>query len=96
MKNRITRLMTEDGHTTKDTKVIQHMETSFFKSLYSADLGVTPEAVTQLFQRCISDETNANLCRDFLEEEISTSLFQIGPLKAPGSDGFPTRFFQRN
>jgi hypothetical protein len=24
------------------------------------------------------------------------TLFQIGPLKAPGLDGFPARFFQRN
>ena len=28
--------------------------------------------------------------------EISNALFQIGPLKAPGPDGFPARFFQRN
>ena len=24
------------------------------------------------------------------------ALFQIGPLKSPGPDGFPARFFQRN
>jgi hypothetical protein len=28
--------------------------------------------------------------------EISDALFQIGPLKAPGPDGFPARFYQRN
>jgi hypothetical protein len=32
----------------------------------------------------------------FTEKEISDALFQIGPLKAPGPDGFPTRFLQRN
>ncbi|XP_073353971.1 uncharacterized protein [Aegilops tauschii subsp. strangulata] len=30
------------------------------------------------------------------ETEISDALFQIGPLKAPGCDGFPARFYQRN
>jgi hypothetical protein len=39
---------------------------------------------------------NEDLCREFTVEEISTALFQIGPLKAPGPDGFPARFFQRN
>jgi hypothetical protein len=95
-KNRISRLMADDGHITKDTKIMQHMTTIFFKRLYAADPGVIPDEVAQLFQSCISDETNAALCRDFLEEEISSALFQIGPLKAPGPDGFPSRFFQRN
>jgi hypothetical protein len=95
-KNRISRLMADDGHITKDMRIMQHMTTSFFKRLYTDDLGVIPDEVAQLFQSCISDETNIAHCRDFLEEEISSALFQIGPLKAPGSDGFPARFFQRN
>jgi hypothetical protein len=39
---------------------------------------------------------NDNLCKDFSDEEISDALFQIGPLKAPGVDGFHARFYQRN
>ena len=37
-----------------------------------------------------------SLCSDYSDEEIGTALFQIGPLKAPGPDGLPARFFQRN
>ena len=36
------------------------------------------------------------LCAPFDDKEISDALFQIGPLKAPGPDGLPARFFQRN
>ena len=36
------------------------------------------------------------LCKEFSDKEIGDALFQIGPLKAPGPDGFPARFFQRN
>ena len=32
----------------------------------------------------------------FQTRKIADALFQIGPLKALGPDGFPARFFQRN
>jgi hypothetical protein len=44
----------------------------------------------------VSQEMNDMLCAPFSEEEVSNALFQIGPLKAPGTDGFPARFYQRN
>jgi hypothetical protein len=93
--NKIMRLATKDGQTTKDRKTMQAMAMSFFKNLYTVDPGVNSNEVAHLFQQCISDETNTSLCRDF-SEEISDTLFLIGPLKAPGPDGFPPRFFQRN
>src|SRR4051812_5169543 len=39
---------------------------------------------------------NKALTKIFTAEEIGDALFQIGPLKAPGGDGLPARFFQRN
>jgi hypothetical protein len=39
---------------------------------------------------------NLVLTREFSDEEIADAFFQIGPLKAPGADGFHARFFQRN
>ena len=39
---------------------------------------------------------NDILCAPFSEEEVSGALFQIGPLKAPATDGLLARFFQRN
>jgi hypothetical protein len=47
---------------------MQDMAMSFFKKLYMVDLGFRPDEVVQLFQKCISDETNASLCCEFLEE----------------------------
>jgi hypothetical protein len=55
-----------------------------------------PRPVVELFEQCVTDEANEKLCSEFSEKEISDALFQIGPLKAPGPDGFPARFFQRN
>lgn len=72
------------------------MTTNFFKKLYEADDDVEPEALLNLFDDKVSEEINEALCREFSDDEISDALFQIGPLKAPGRDGFPARFFQRN
>jgi hypothetical protein len=57
---------------------------------------VQPDDLVQLFQSQVTPKMNDMLCKEFSDEEISDALFQIGPLKAPGIDGFPARFFQHN
>ena len=55
-----------------------------------------PDLVIDNLQARVNDDMDFSLCKTFTDEEISDALFQIGPLKAPGPDGFPARFFQRN
>jgi hypothetical protein len=92
----VKRLRKDDGQITEDKNEMAQMVTSFFKMLYEADLVVLPNEVTSLFQPSITDAMNDGLCKEFTVEEISMALFQIGPLKAPGLNIFPSRFFQRN
>jgi hypothetical protein len=68
----------------------------FFKNLYKNDTEVDPKMILELVQPKVTEEMNKDLLREYCDEEIGDALFQIGPLKAPGPDGFPTRFFQRN
>jgi hypothetical protein len=75
---------------------MERMATSYFKTVYARDPSIQPSSVVNLFDKVISDEVNVNLCLLFSEEEISDAIFQIGPLKAPGPDGFLARFYQRN
>jgi hypothetical protein len=49
-----------------------------------------------LLKEKVSADMNEKLCAEFSDKEIVDALFQIGPLKAPGPDGFLARFFQRN
>jgi hypothetical protein len=39
---------------------------------------------------------NDELCKNFSIEEISDAVFQTGPIKAQGLDGFHARFYQKN
>jgi hypothetical protein len=75
---------------------IQLVTIGFFKDLYTADGSVQPDIIHSILQPQINKQMNDDLCKEFSEEEISNALFQIGPLKAPGADGFPAGFFQRN
>jgi hypothetical protein len=95
-KNKIEKLVTDDGDATTDPIVMEKHATDFFRDIYTADHSVAPEIITNLFQCKVDDQTNESLCAPFTDEEISSALFQIGPSKAPGPDGFPAAFFQRN
>lgn len=95
-KNTISKLKKDNGEWCEDIKEIQNMATSFFKNLYTKDDGVNPQVLLDLIQEKVSSDINACLTKEFTEQEISDALFQIGPLNAPGLDGFPARFFQRN
>jgi hypothetical protein len=72
------------------------MATNFFRDLYSKDTLVNTDELVNLMHSPISEEINKELCKDFSKEEVGDALFQIGPIKAPGPDGLPARFFQRN
>jgi hypothetical protein len=68
----------------------------FFQDLYTADQSVDSHDLIQLFEPKNLGETNGDLCREYSDEKISDALFQIGLIKAPGPDGFPARFLQKN
>ena len=72
------------------------MAASYFKEVYTKDPTLNPDAVLDVLVPRVSDEMNNRLLAPFSDAEISDALFQIGPLKAPGPDGFPSQFYQRN
>jgi hypothetical protein len=95
-RNKIKKLKDHDG-TWKDVPSdMELMATSYFQELFTRDELVNPDALIDLTQRKVTPEMNNRLCLESTEDEIADALFQIGPLKAPGVDGFPARFYQRN
>jgi hypothetical protein len=69
---------------------------AFFEDLYKVDNEVNPYEVFSLVESRVSQEMNEELTKDFSDMEIADALFQMGPPKVPGSDGFPARFYQKH
>ena len=74
------------------TEAFVHYFTRLFSKGPEGDLN----PCIQPLECCVSAAMNAELVKPFLAEEITTTLFQMGPLKAPGSNGLNECFFQKN
>ena len=94
-KNTISKLNDENGVWVEEDRGIKEM-TNSFKKLYKEEEGVDPKEILDLIAARVNNDMNDMLTKPFSETEVGDALFQIGPLKAPGPDGFPARFFQRN
>jgi hypothetical protein len=95
-KNNIRKLKRSDGSWTSDSREIENMATEFFQNLCTREENINPDIIIDMLEQCVNEEMNANLYAPFSEKEITDALFQIGPLKAPGPDGFPAHFLQGN
>jgi hypothetical protein len=95
-KNRIKRLCDDEGTWHENHASMGQVATSYFQKLFTADPSLNADPIIQLIEPKVGDEINGKLCADFSDKEIADALFQLGPLKAPGKDGFPARFLQRN
>jgi hypothetical protein len=69
------------------------LATSFFKDLSKVYTNVQPQIILNIIEPQINQLIIDALCKEFIDEEISTPLFEIGPLKASVADGFPSCFF---
>ena len=95
-KNKIVKLQKVDGSWATSQAELEGMDTQFFQNLFSREPNLNPSDIVNLFEKKVSEDMNEALCKEFSDKEISDALFEIGPLKAPGTDGFPARFYQTN
>ncbi|KAA3465450.1 reverse transcriptase [Gossypium australe] len=93
--NFITKLMADDGKEIVEDTELQEAAKNYFEKLFSSEGVADPKRVLEGIDSSISPEMNEVLNSPFTADEIIVALKGMGPLKAPGSDGFPALFFQK-
>ncbi|KAK5772897.1 hypothetical protein PVK06_049199 [Gossypium arboreum] len=92
--NRVTAIRNSDGNWVYEFEDIEDEANKFFQKLYRdilVPMGTLPQSgFPQLDPADISF-----LERPVTNEEIKKAMFDMAPLKAPGSDGFHALFFQK-
>lgn len=93
-KRRNVRSLKDDGGTWHDDGQQDKLVVDFFKNLFPTLAPGEHEVVLSLVDRRINVEMNAELTKPFVVAEVTTSLNQMHPTKAPRPGGMSALFFQ--
>jgi hypothetical protein len=94
--NRIRALKRADGTEDTTQEGIKLMAKEFYQNLFTAQEVLQPELICQYVPKKITAAMAEMLCQNFTATDVETTLFQMGPSKAPGADGFTAGVFQKH
>ncbi|GKV33767.1 hypothetical protein SLEP1_g42227 [Rubroshorea leprosula] len=94
--NYIFQLKNDQGILLEGTDSILAHAYTHFQQAYASQENCNFTQIEGLIRPLVTAEMNVDLCRHVSDEEVKTTVFQMGAFKAPGVDGFPGCFFQKH
>lgn len=94
-RNKITRLVTEEGGVATDEGEMRVLVANYYNHLFESHAGDRIDELLQHVPVKVPEEVNRALCKELTSEEIKEALDGIGDLKAPGSEGMPALFYKQ-
>ncbi|CAL1404768.1 unnamed protein product [Linum trigynum] len=94
LRNKISALKDDYGNLITQPDALSSHVINFYKSLFTKKSGLNDGAL-QDFPRLVSHDMNLDLDRDPTVEEIRAAVFDLGPTKSPGPDGFAGSFYRK-
>lgn len=95
-RNQIVKLKDKDGIWRTEPREITDIIKDHFKELYKRSPAKNFEDVISLIDPAVTTECNKNRVKELSREEVRKLVFEMGALKAHGSDGFPGLFYQNS
>lgn len=93
-RNYITKLHDASGRLCTRPSQINDIITNFYQELFTMGGPSSFEEVIDTIPQVVSPKMNAKLIADFTIDAVEAAIRQMAPLKALGSDGMPSLFYQ--
>lgn len=95
-KSQISCILDAAGQQCESPEEVQAAFINYFSALFATKTAENIEQCLQPIERRVTEAMNRELVKPFTMEEINVAISHMRPLKAPGPDGFPVGFFQKN
>lgn len=97
IRNTLSTIQDDNGVVHRGQKEISNVATTYFHKLYrsSPTDQCLYDSIFQGFGKRVTDAMNQDLVRQVTEDEVRDAIFDMGPNRAPGPDGFSAAFYQR-
>uniref|UniRef100_A0A803NUS3 Reverse transcriptase domain-containing protein n=1 Tax=Cannabis sativa TaxID=3483 RepID=A0A803NUS3_CANSA len=94
-RNHIWAVRQDDGTTIEERPNIVEYFRSKFRMLFNSSNPSVDEEISEYILNSISEAENERLSACPTEEEIKRVVWSLPPLKSPGPDSFPVKFFKQ-
>ncbi|GAU24370.1 hypothetical protein TSUD_390790 [Trifolium subterraneum] len=94
-KNKILSLRDESGVWVNDPDILKNLVRNFYTELFKEDTPIRDSIVSWTTYPNVVEDHHGILSANVQLNECKSVLFDMGPHKAPGEDGYPAIFFQQ-